>query len=86
MRMRKSGDGKPRIFFLRGALVEVDAELESSKRPTCTIEEIPGYSWPKGVDGKPLKEEPVKLNDHGCDGTRYAAMYEANKDLIWWTS
>lgn len=83
-RWRVQPDGRARIFFLRGALVEVDPELESAKKPTNTIEEIPGYSWPKGVDGKPIKEEPLKINDHGCDAARYAAMYEANKDSIWW--
>ena len=64
-------DGKPRLYLVRGALVKVDPLLEEAKLPFCTEDEIPGYSWKKYQDGKPNKEEPVKLNDHGCDCTRY---------------
>ena len=45
--------------------------MEAGKKPTCTEDELPGYSWKKYDDGKPNKEEPVKVNDHGCDTTRY---------------
>ncbi len=45
------------------------------KKPACTEEEIDAYVWPKGVDGKAVKEQPVKLNDHGMDAMRYGAMY-----------
>jgi hypothetical protein len=31
--------------------------------------------WHKGADGKPNKEEPVKVDDHGVDGLRYGVMY-----------
>lgn len=66
-RFRDAGDGHPRIFFLRNALVYEDPELKDSGRPTCTIEEIPGYVWSdKG------KEEPIKEDDDGCDAMRYA--------------
>lgn len=74
-RLRKAGDGKPRIFFVRGALVEADRSLQMRKQPTHTIEEFPAYVWPEGKDGKPLKEVPVKEFDHGLDATRYAVMY-----------
>lgn len=70
-RLKVQPDGKPRIFFVRGALVEVDPLLVEAKKPTCTEEEIPGYSWKQYDDGKPNKEEPIKVNDHGCDDTRY---------------
>jgi PBSX family phage terminase large subunit len=73
-RMKVQGDGKPRIYFVRGALVEVDQLLADDKKPTCTEDELPGYSWKKYDDGKPNKEEPVKLNDHGCDTTRYLVV------------
>jgi len=73
-RFETAGDGKPRIFFLRSALVEEDPDLVDARKPTRTVEEIPGYVWTPGVDGKPLKEEPVKVNDHGCDGMRYECM------------
>lgn len=67
VRMRPEGDGKPRIFLLNDAVVERDPELIETGRPTCTIEEIPGYVWNnKG------KEEPAKVDDDGCDTMRYA--------------
>lgn len=70
-RLKVQPDGKPRLYFVRGALVEADPQLVEEKKPTCTEDEIPGYSWKKYDDGKPNKEEPVKVNDHGCDDTRY---------------
>lgn len=73
-RLRLAGDGKPRIFFMRGALVETDRALEQRKKPTCTIEEFPAYVWPKIRSGREVKEQPVKENDHGLDTTRYAVM------------
>lgn len=74
-RMKVQADGKPRIYFVRGALVEVDPLLEGEKRPVCTEDELPGYAWKKYPDGKPNKEEPVKVNDHGCDTTRYMVKH-----------
>lgn len=70
-RLKVQPDGKPRLYFVRGALVAIDPLLESEKKPTCTEDEITGYAWKKYDDGKTNKEEPVKLNDHGCDTTRY---------------
>lgn len=67
-------DGKPRLFILRDAVVELDATLEDAKRPTSTQDEITGYAWVKSKDGKPVKEEPVKVNDHGMDEMRYIVM------------
>jgi PBSX family phage terminase large subunit len=74
-RLAKQADGKPRLYLVRGALVEADPLLEAEKLPTCTEDEIPGYAWAKTPDGKPNKEQPVKMNDHGCDDMRYAVMY-----------
>ena len=31
--------------------------------------------WVKSADGKPTKEQPVKVNDHGLDALRYGVMY-----------
>ena len=78
-RLKIAGDGKPRIFIMRGALVEQDTNLLDTEtgrpiKPTCTAEEIEGYVWLKGADGKPNKEEPLKLNDHGMDAMRYLVM------------
>lgn len=73
-RLKIAGDGKPRIFFLRGALVETDAQLAAAHKPTSTIEELDGYVWQPMRENKEAKEEPLKLNDHGCDAMRYAVM------------
>jgi PBSX family phage terminase large subunit len=70
-RLRVQVDGKPRLYLVRGALIETDPYLEAEKKPTCTEEEIPGYVWQTYADGKPNKEQPVKVNDHGCDAMRY---------------
>lgn len=78
-RLRVQRDGKPRLFFMRGALVEVDSRLEDEHKPTSTVSEITAYVWQKGADGKPLKEAPVKVDDHGQDAMRYAV---AQLDLV----
>ena len=74
-RLKVQEDKKPRLYFVRGALVEVDPLLEADKKPTCTEDEMPGYAWQKYPDGKPNKEQPVKINDHGCDTTRYMVKH-----------
>ena len=70
-RLRPAGDGRPRVYFLRTALVERDESLEEARKPCSTLEEIPGYVWAPSPDGRPVKEEPVKINDHGMDAMRY---------------
>lgn len=67
-RFKIQGDGRPRMYLRRNATLEIDPELADSKRPTSTIEEIPGYVW-----ADKLKEAPVKDNDDGCDAMRYTA-------------
>lgn len=74
-RLRIAGDGKPRLFLFTDALVEVDQNLIVSKRPTSTAQEFDGYAYPKGQEGKPVKEDPLKLDDHGMDAMRYAVAY-----------
>lgn len=83
MRMKVQKDGKPRIFYKRNALVEIDPLLEADRLPTCTEDELPGYAWSKTPDGKPNKEQPVKMNDHGCDTTRYGVMYLDGGEWLW---
>lgn len=70
-RLAIAGDGKPRLFVMEGALVERDDTLDAAKKPVCTADEFEVYAWPKGADGKALKEEPVKAFDHGMDALRY---------------
>lgn len=74
-RLNRGHDDKPRIFLLKGALVERDGLLVEERKPTCTEQELPGYIWQVTPDGKPDKEEPLKVNDHGADTLRYAVMY-----------
>lgn len=69
-RLRKQPDGKPRLFIFRDALVQRDSELDEERKPTCTAEEIPGYIWDTGA-GKNPREQPLKVNDDGCDAMRY---------------
>lgn len=74
IRLRRADDGKPRLFFLRGALVERDPDLVDARKPCSTQEEIGGYIWAPGPDGKPVKEQPLKMHDHGMDAMRYLAV------------
>lgn len=75
MRLDRGHDERPRLFMLKGALVERDGALVEERKPVCTEQEMPGYIWQDAPDGRPNKEEPHKENDHGCDATRYAVMY-----------
>lgn len=77
-RLKVLSNNVSRLYFFRDCLVERDSVLVDAKMPTCTVEEIPGYVWAKNKDGKSIKEEPVKLDDHGCDTLRYAVAYVDN--------
>lgn len=72
-RMKKAGDGQPRIFLLRDSLVSVDPELREALKPTCTEQEAEGYIWASGALG--TKEEPIKKDDHGLDCVRYVVAF-----------
>jgi len=74
-RLRKAGDGKPRLFIMAGALVEADPILINDKKPICTEQEIESYIWIPTKDGKLNKEAPLKENDHGMDPARYLVCY-----------
>lgn len=83
-RLKVQADGKPRLYLVRGALVDPDPLLESAKKPICFEDEITGYSWQKYQDGKPNKEQPVKVDDHACDAARYFVKHiDAGG---WWMS
>ena len=85
-RLKRAGDGRPRLFVMRDCLVERDALLAEAKKPTCTEEEIDGYVWPEDQAGRAVKEQPVKVDDHGMDGMRYAVMYvdQGGGSLLLW--
>lgn len=74
-RLKKAGDGKPRIFFLRDSLVEVDQSLKDKRHPLDTVDEFASYVWPEAKDGRPIKEVPVDMFNHGLDETRYMVMH-----------
>ncbi len=74
-RLAASVNEKPRLFLLRNALVERDGALADARKPVSTEQEMPSYIWQTASDGKPNKEEPLKVNDHGADALRYAVMY-----------
>ncbi len=84
-RLEIAGDGKPRIFFLKDSLVELDSNLvdpDSPERhvaPTSTREEFAAYIWPKGEDGKSKKEKPIDADNHGMDAMRYMVMAVATR-------
>jgi phage terminase large subunit len=78
-RLRVQGVGKPRLFVFRDALVERDPALDEAKLPCCLVEEFDGYTWPKGQDGKTVKEVPVGMNDHALDALRYGCMDTARR-------
>lgn len=65
------------IAIMRDSVVTVDPILKDTNRPTSTQEEVVGYVWKLGPNGR-IIEEPVKENDHGMDGMRYMV---ADKDL-----
>lgn len=69
-RLKPAGDGRPRVFIMRGALLERDPVLEEAKKPASTEEELPGYVWAVKPGGT-APEAPLKENDHGCDAMRY---------------
>jgi hypothetical protein len=74
-RLAVQPDGRPRLMMYAGALADRDESLVEARKPCCTREELDVYSWPKGADGRPVKEVPVKVNDHGADAMRYACMW-----------
>lgn len=76
VRMRPAGDGKPRLFVCRNSLVSRDEELAQAGKPLGAAQEVEGYVWAPGQDGKPVKEEPLKLDDHSMDTMRYVVAYQ----------
>lgn len=77
-------DGRPRLQFLRTACKEIDPALEDAKLPVSTLEEITAYAYPKAPDGKPVKELPVDMYNHGMDAMRYAVTGADNTPWLLW--
>lgn len=74
-RLEIQEDGKPRIFFLRSALREIDDGLERKNLPTSIFGEITLFAWKQNREGIVSKEEPEDRNNHAMDNLRYASMY-----------
>jgi hypothetical protein len=73
-RLRKAGDGRPRLFLMRDSLDSRDPELDAAKKPCRTEEELDGYVWDLSANRK-KGEEPLKQNDHGADAMRYVVSH-----------
>jgi len=69
-RLKKAGDGRPRLFVFRNALAGRDPHLAEAKKPTCLIEEVDGYVWNTAANRR-QGDEPLKQDDHACDAARY---------------
>ncbi|MFI0236336.1 phage terminase large subunit [Streptomyces sp. NPDC016845] len=76
-RLKVAGDGRPRLYIVRGALVERDPVMDEAKKPASTEEELSGYVWAVKPGGT-APEAPLKENDHGADALRYMV---AERDL-----
>ena len=73
-RLKIQGDGKPRLFVFKDALVEPDQTLRERYKPVSTEQEFTEYIWPESKDGKSDKEVPIDDNNHGMDALRYMVM------------
>lgn len=73
-RLKVQPDGRPRLYFVRDALVERDTDLDEAGKPCSTLEEMDVYVYAKAHDGS-AKDAPVKENDHGMDDMRYLVAY-----------
>lgn len=59
-RLKVQKDGKPRLFVFRNC--------ENTRR------EHGMYRWEENKEGRPIKEQPMKVHDHTCDTVRYMVM------------
>jgi hypothetical protein len=85
-RLKDAGDGKPRLFITKDACVNFDSELfkeyAGDSGPCSTEHEFPLYEWPEDKEGRPIKETPLDINNHGMDAMRYMVMYLDNPTEI----
>lgn len=80
-RLKVAGDGRPRFYVYEFALVERDESRVAAHRPFCFTMEIDAYAYPKSKDGQPVKEIPVKVDDHSMDPARYFCMFLADPTM-----
>lgn len=74
-RLRVQPDGRARFYVYENALRDRDDLRTNAHQPHCFEAEINEYVWPKAKDSQPVKEVPVKVNDHAMDTARYVAMW-----------
>jgi phage terminase large subunit len=77
-RLKRAGDGAPRLFLLRGSLVERDPLLDEARKPCCLEEEIEAYVFDRAQSqkfGEVVLERPLKREDDSVDAMRYAVMH-----------
>lgn len=79
-RLRKAGDGKPRLFIMRDSLDERDWALDESASPWCVEQEFDGYVWKRSTstmlaETRNQPDEPVDKDDHGLDALRYMCAH-----------
>lgn len=73
-RLKRAGDGRPRLFVMRDALITRDADMDEDKKPQGLAEEIDGYTWAiKPKQG--ISEMPVSVDNHSLDAARYMVAY-----------
>ena len=77
-RLKLQGDGKPRVYLVEDALVELDMSLRERGLPTSTIEEFSSYSWPTSRVDRNDKEVPIDAYNHGLDAARYIISHFDN--------
>lgn len=70
-RLRAAGDGKPRLYVFRDALVKADEWLMERRMPLCLEQEFESYVWAQPQGALLAKEVPEKKYDHGADAMRY---------------
>ena len=82
-RLKVQADKKPRLFVVEDACIEWDSNLfreyPGDLFPCCTEHEFPLYAYPETKEGKPEKETPLDVNNHGMDASRYMTMYFENQ-------
>lgn len=70
VRLRKAGDGRPRLFVMRDALAKRDETLVEARTPASTVEEFDGYVWDQRA-GQRKGDVAVDRDNHGMDAMRY---------------
>lgn len=80
-RLKIQGDGRPRIFFVKNALVEVDETLRDNYQPIQTTDEFSNYVWrdmSRQREATARDEVPIRTADHGMDSMRYEVKHVDN--------